>query len=129
MSKRMVAGFLIDTNTVIDAQMAKLPQSASAFLAKIINQNFTISFVTYIEFLGYSNISKSAEEFIGLANVIEIDKVIIDNCIKIRKAHKIKLPDAIIAATAISLGYTLITRNTSDFKDIVGLNTTDLYLL
>ena len=129
MPKRMVAGFLIDTNTVIDAQMARLPHTASAFLAEIINQNFTISFVTYIEFLGYSDIAKSAEEFIGLADVIEIDKIIIDNCIKIRKAHKIKLPDAIIAATAISLGYTLITRNTSDFKDIVGLNTIDLHAL
>ncbi len=79
--------------------------------------------------MGYKNIAKAAEDFIGLADVIEIDKKIIDNCIKIRKAHKIKLPDAIIAATAISLGFTLITRNTSDFKDIRGLKTLDLYAL
>jgi len=32
-----------------------------------------------------------------------------------------KLPDAIIAATAILYSLTLITRNTADFKDIIGL--------
>lgn len=41
----------------------------------------------------------------------------------IRKQHRIKLPDAIIAATAIIYDLTLITRNSKNFLDIAGLIT------
>jgi len=34
--------FLIDTNTLIDAQMKKLPEKGLQFLTNIINENFTI---------------------------------------------------------------------------------------
>jgi predicted nucleic acid-binding protein len=40
---------------------------------------------------------------------------------EIRKAHKVKLPDAIIAATAVEFDLTLLTRNTNDFKNIEAL--------
>jgi predicted nucleic acid-binding protein len=113
--------FLIDTNTLIDAQMKTIPTNGLTFLANIINDDFTVSFISYIEYLGYKDATKSSEEFITLANVIEINKLIIDATIAIRKAHKIKLPDAIIAATALVYNLTLITRNTSDFKNIDGI--------
>jgi hypothetical protein len=41
--------------------------------------------------------------------------------IEIRKTYKTKLPDAIIAATAMVYGFTMISRNLKDFKDITGL--------
>lgn len=56
-----------------------------------------------------------------LATVIEIDKGVIDACISLRKALKIKLPDALIAATALSKKLTLVSRNTSDFDKVTGL--------
>jgi predicted nucleic acid-binding protein len=40
----------------------------------------------------------------------------------IRREYKLKLPDAIIAATAIANSLTLITRNTKDFETITGLS-------
>lgn len=44
--------------------------------------------------------------------------------IQIRKQNsKLKLPDAIIAATAITKNLILITRNTEDFKNITELKT------
>lgn len=46
---------------------------------------------------------------------------IVNKTISIRKSNKIKLPDAIIAATALVYDLTLISRNTSDFKNIAGL--------
>jgi len=113
--------FLIDTNTVIDGQMNKLPEKGLQFLANIINENFTVSFVTYIEFLGYKDGTQASENFIALADVIEINKTIIDICIALRKTQSIKLPDAIIAATALALEYTLITNNERDFANIKGL--------
>lgn len=44
------------------------------------------------------------------------------NCtIAIREIYKIKLPDAIITATALVYNLTLITRNISDFQNIESL--------
>src|SRR5690606_10143675 len=123
----MVAGYLIDTNVLIDAQMNRLPPKGSQFLAAIIDEDFTVSFVTYIEFLGYKSVSKATEEFMALAGVIEIDKDIIDTCIALRKSNAIKLPDAIIASTALSRGLSLITRNVEDFKQIKDLKLVNLY--
>lgn len=123
----MATGYLIDTNVLIDAQMNRLPPKGSQFLAEIIDEDFTVSFVTYIEFLGYKSISRTTEEFMALANIIEIDKDIIDTCIALRKSKAIKLPDAIIASTALSRGLSLITRNVGDFKKIRGLKVVNLY--
>jgi len=109
--------------------MKRIPEKGLQFLAGVINEDFTVSFITYIEFLGYKNISKASEEFISLASVIEIDKPIMDACVCLRKAHKIKLPDAIIAATAFVYDLTLITRNISDFKNIAELKTIDPHSL
>jgi predicted nucleic acid-binding protein len=100
---------LIDTNVLIDAQMGRLPKQNLIFLAKIINENFIISFITLIEYLDYKDITKSSEDFIALAKVLEIDRMIIRKCIALRKNYQIKLPDAIIAATAIINNFTLIT--------------------
>ena len=44
--------YLIDTNVLIDAQMSRLSDKALDFLAKAIDENFIISFITQIEYLG-----------------------------------------------------------------------------
>ena len=110
--------YLIDTNVLIDAQMGRLSKKGLDFLTNVINENFIISFITLIEYLGYKDITKSSEEFISLAEVIETDKIIIQNCIDLRKNYKIKLPDAIIAATALMRNLILITNNEKDFVAI-----------
>lgn len=114
--------YLIDTNSLIDAQMSRLPKSGLKFLKQIIDEEFNVSFITYIEFLGFKNISKSSEEFLGLATVLNVNKEIIDICIRLRKSFKIKLPDAVIAATAIHFNLTLVTNNERDFTIISDLN-------
>lgn len=48
-------------------------------------------------------------------------KDIIDTCVELRKENAIKLPDAIIAATALSRKLVIVTRNISDFKGINNL--------
>ncbi len=121
--------FLIDTNVLIDFQMNVLSPKADEYIDSIINENFTISFVSYIEFLGYKNVIKPMEDFVSLAEVIEINKIIIDQTILLRKSYRIKLPDAIIAATAIVSDHTLISRNTKDFEKIHGLKILNPYNL
>ncbi|HBC86856.1 MAG TPA: hypothetical protein DCZ94_07880 [Lentisphaeria bacterium] len=50
----------------------------------------------------------------------------IEASVRIRRARKMKLPDCIIAATALSGGFSLVTKNTSDFK-IAGLDVVNPY--
>ena len=56
---------------------------------------------------------------------MDLTNNIVEANIEIRKKHKTKLPDAIIAATALVYGLALISRNTSDFKNMDGLNVID----
>lgn len=53
--------------------------------------------------------------------VLDISSNIIIACVQLRRNKKIKTPDAIIAATALANGYTLITNNEKDFANIKGL--------
>jgi hypothetical protein len=59
--------------------------------------------------------------FINDITVIELEQTIKIKTVALRKNYGIKLPDAIIAATAIQYDLTLITNNTKDFKIITEL--------
>jgi predicted nucleic acid-binding protein len=59
--------------------------------------------------------------FIYQTSVIELERDIKLKTADIRKNHRIKLPDAIIAATAAVYQLSLITRNSKDFENISDL--------
>ncbi len=54
-----------------------------------------------------------------------MDVAIMDKTIKLRSLYKTKLPDAVIAATALQNNLVLVSRNTKDFKNIQGLEIID----
>ena len=119
--------FLFDTNTVIYyLTETELSQSALGRLENICRVQINISVITKLELLGFNFLTKEdeylAKEFISGSNVYQINPQIEDETIQLRKDSKIKLPDAVIAATAISHNFTLITRNFGDFKTIAKLN-------
>lgn len=117
--------YLIDSNILIKFEGRLLPEKAQAYVANIIDEDFNISVIIEIEVLGHHSATKEVEEFIGLANLFEIDKAIRTATIQLRKQYKIKLPDAIIAATALTHGFTLVTQNEKDFVNIDGLQVTN----
>lgn len=119
--------YLIDTNVIIDAQIGKIPKAGMDFLTNVFNASFNVSFVSYIEFMGYKDIKPQSEVFISMATIIEINKSIIDTCIVLRKVKRIKLPDAIIAATAICNNLIIVSHNTKDFANIESLQIIDPY--
>ena len=114
--------YLIDTNILIYHFANQIPVSAQEMLDTILKQHFNISVITKIEFLGWREFNekqlKKAKEFLDFATVINLTKLIVDRTIKIKQTHNIKFPDAVIAATALSKKFTLVTRNAEDFKGL-----------
>ena len=124
--------YIIDTNAVIDYLGKKMPETGMAFMNSVIDQVPNISVVTKIEVLGFNAPEEHYQlltNFMNDANVIDLSNDIVEACINLRKNHKIKLPDAIIAATAIVYDLTLISRNSKDFKNIEGLMVIDPYAM
>jgi predicted nucleic acid-binding protein len=120
--------YLIDSNAVIDYLGKKLPQAGVTLISKIIDSAPLVSVITKIEVLGYRAPDDSQillKNFIEDVVTIGLTDEIINQTIFVRKEYKIKLPDAIIAATAVVFNLTLVTRNVADFKMIHGLNLLD----
>ncbi|MDY0078509.1 MAG: type II toxin-antitoxin system VapC family toxin [Bacteroidales bacterium] len=118
--------YMWDTNTVIYYLQQQFSPSAEKFMDKLVNEaRPVISSITEIELLCWKTATEKDLEvlhnFIDDALVIELEQPIKYKTADIRKKHKIKLPDAIIAATALVYELTLVSRNISDFKNIEGL--------
>ncbi|MCC5816360.1 MAG: type II toxin-antitoxin system VapC family toxin [Leptospira sp.] len=113
---------MIDSNIIIYASKGMINFS-EIFDSETI---LSISIVSYIETLGYDfkidREKEMIERFINNMKVIYIDSYIAEKTIEIRRKHKIALPDAIIAATAIIHDLTFVTKNISDFEKITDLN-------
>ncbi len=128
----MERSYLIDTNVIIDWLAGKFQANQQNFLNDVMNQIPAFSVITKIELLGF-NTSISHQNllrnFIQDSLVINLSDQIVNKYIAIRKSYKTKLPDALIASTAISLNSTLLTRNTVDFLSIKGLEIINPHLL
>lgn len=116
--------YLLDTNAIIDFCNAKLPVNAKNLLLQIEQPN--ISVITRIELFCSTKIpefeKQRLEQFIQFANVQDILNLdIINETIRIRQQYKIKLPDAIIAATALTNNLALVSRNEADFSKVESL--------
>lgn len=122
--------YLIDTNSVIDYLDNKLPEKANQLIDRISSK---ISVITRMELLSWPGASDGQVlvlfEFINASEVFALEEPIILKAIDIRKKHKTKLPDSIIAATAFVNKLTIITRNTKDFEKIEGLTVLNPYAI
>ncbi len=91
-----------------------------------------ISAITEIELMcwnpAHENDLEVVQSFIAECFVIELEQDIKVKTAEIRRAYRLKLPDAIIAATAAVHELTLITRNTSDFQKIREIKAIDPHL-
>lgn len=113
--------YLIDSNILIGFTGNLLPELIHKSISDILDEDFNISFISKIEVLGYHSANEAWYNFINQAVIITPNDEIIEQTILIRKLSKIKIPDAIIAATAIVNDLILLTRNIDDFKNIKGL--------
>lgn len=104
---------LFDTNILID-YLNGIEQAKSE-LARYSDK--AISLITKMEVLvgATPETENSIRGFLNEFSSLDIDDQVSDLAVRIRKQHKIKLPDAIVWATALTHNRLLITRNTKDF--------------
>jgi predicted nucleic acid-binding protein len=66
--------------------------------------------------------------FVSLSEVLPLNETVTEKTIELKRSfRKMKLGDAIIAATAVIDNLALITRNVDDFKFIQSLTVLNLY--
>jgi len=122
--------YLWDTNTVIYYLQNQFSISGEKFIDNVVdNSQPAISVITEIELLCWKTATESdlelLQKFISNSVIYELGQDIKLKTIEIRKQSRLKLPDAIIAATASVNGLILISRNTSDFKKVTPLELLD----
>jgi predicted nucleic acid-binding protein len=121
--------YLIDTNVISHLFANRLPEKGKIFVKNIINIDFIISVAVEIEVLTYHETPDKMpliEEFVNLATILPLDKEVTKKAIELRRNYRrLKLGDAIIAATAIVHQLTLITNNTKDFINVKGVQVID----
>ncbi|WP_343519501.1 PIN domain-containing protein [Sphingomonas sp.] len=113
-----MSGFSFDTNIVIDALKGYEPARDELRRATSGGARAWISRVVWIEVL-----SKGADEGLRRAEIMlsgfgidEMDGEIAARAASLRRERqRLRLPDAVILATAMLRGRVLVTRNTTDF--------------
>ena len=72
-----------------------------------------VSIITEMELLGFHGISETDKQFyrtvLNDCSLVELSQPVKERTISLKQQHKIRLPDAIIAATASYLGIPLLT--------------------
>lgn len=114
---------LFDTNILIDLFSGR--REAMDTLEAWPEQR-AISLITWMEVMvGAKKYQQERRTRLALNAfiVIDISRDIADKSVELRQEYRIKLPDAIILASAQLHQRTLITRNTKDFSGISGVTT------
>ena len=121
----MGAGYLADTNVIIDLVLGRLPAASATWLdTQLAAQQVAISIIARIELLGKLVPEPEfafLQSFVQSVEVLSLDESVTQHTIRLRQQHRVKLPDAIIAATALAHGLPLLTRNLSDFRNIADI--------
>lgn len=117
--------WLLDSNVLMgylnrDAAPGFLERAGRCFA-----EGSAISVISYIEVLGWRGHDErsraAADQLLRRLPLIDLTADVVERTIALRCRHAIKLPDAVIAASALVEGLTLVTRNVQDFVRIEGL--------
>lgn len=93
---------------------------------------YFVSVITEIELLSYPNLSSEEEvlirDFLTNFTVVALDSNIKELAIALRKTYRLKLPDAVVAATAKFLNAMLLT-NDLKLTNLNEINTESVQIL
>lgn len=109
----ILASYILDTNILLYWLGDRLEDS----LPKGI---YSVSIISEIELLSYGDLDLVAErkirELLSELLIVKINDDVKGQTIALRKKYRLKLPDAVIAATTLSLGATLLTNDAAFLK-------------
>ena len=105
---------LFDTNILVDYLNA-VPQARNE-LRRYTEK--AISIITWMEVMvgATGEVADATRGFLSTFDIIALDREIAERAVNLRRDHHIKLPDAVIWATAQARAMLLVTRNTRDFS-------------
>ena len=109
-----MADVLVDTDIFID-------HLRGATEVKARGNRLQYSVVTRAELFAGNTASDLVVTLLGPFREVPVDRRIAERAGRIRRESGVRLPDALIAATAIEGRLSLATRNRSDFGKIRGL--------
>ena len=103
---------LFDTNVLVDYLNA-VPQARTELQRY---EEKAVSIITWMEVMvGASpDLEAATRSFLSDFTVVAVDEPIAERAVSLRRDHRIKLPDAVIWATAQVHALLLVTRNTKD---------------
>ena len=120
----MIRRYLLDTNAVIYLVSGRLA-------LPLPDGRYSISIITEIELLSFAGISAEEEQRIRdlllLLDRVQLTDAVRDEAINLRRKNRLKLPDAIIAASALTRDAVLLT-NDQAFSSVAGLIVESLQL-
>jgi predicted nucleic acid-binding protein len=104
---------LFDTNILIDYLNAVQP--ARAELQRYSDKS--ISVITWMEVMigADPKVEPATRSFLSGFDLLGVDEAVAEEAVQLRRNHRIRLPDAVIWATARANSMLLVTRNTKDF--------------
>jgi len=105
--------YLLDTNFIL-GMLKNSPEVSEILASKQLNASqCAYSAVTRMELLGFPGITFDEDALIrsrlDLFGYLPIDLAVEDRAIQLRRSRQVKLPDALIAATALCHGLQLLT--------------------
>lgn len=118
--------YLLDSNTAIYLMKGNVPIADAAVVADAAQYSPNLSVISKIELLGWNAPTQEDADkcraFVEDSEIFPLTDEVVEKTIEIRRLpKKPKLPDCIIAATAIVNDLTLLSRNEVDFSMIPGL--------
>jgi predicted nucleic acid-binding protein len=118
-------GCVFDTNVLIYHLHDVLDDETKLRLSSALEVQAVISVITRIELMCWpQHTADSLAATLRLLDALTehpLVGAVVDRTIELRQATKLKLADAVIAATALELNLPLVTRNTRDFARVAGL--------
>jgi len=99
---------LLDTNIVL-----YLLNGDKTLIPLLENKQLIVSFITEIELLSYKGIKDEYQailkEFLSECLIVDINQLIKENTVEVRRKYSLKLPDCIIIATSLYLNIPIIS--------------------
>lgn len=109
-----MADVLVDTDIFVD-------HLRGAVEIKTGKHRLHYSVVTRAELFAGSNATGAITQLLAPMREVDVDRTIAERAGRIRRETGARLPDALIAATALERNLSLATRNERDFKPVRGV--------